>query len=58
MKDPNPIKVDQKMSNSAFLIVGFEEDFIPFNLTEFHEALGRRDIDKSLLYVGIYIYIY
>ena len=49
MEDPDAIKVDQKVGSGAFFIVGFKKDFIPFNLTKFHETLGRWDIDESLL---------
>ena len=49
MEDPDPVEVDQKVGNGAFLVVGFKKDFVPFNLTEFHVTLGRWDIDESLL---------
>jgi len=32
------------MSKGVFLIVAFKKDFIPFDLTEFHVTLGRRDV--------------
>ena len=49
VNDPNTVEVGCHVEPRTRFLVGFEEDFLPFDLAEFEESLPRGDVDESRL---------
>jgi len=47
VNDPDTIEVGGHVEPGTRFFVGFEEDFLPFDLTEFEESLTWGDVDKT-----------
>ena len=47
VNDPDTIKVGGHVEPGSSFFVGFEEDFLPLDLTEFEESLAGRDVDEA-----------
>lgn len=49
MKDPDTVKVDKEVEQRTALVVRFDEDLVPVDLVELHEALSGGDVDETSL---------
>jgi hypothetical protein len=47
VKNPDAVEVDEEMGNGPFFKICFEKNAIPFYFAEFHETLGRWDVDQT-----------